>query len=80
MTMCALFMNGTACDWYLYQPHLLSVSENINEVEFHPKEYERILSVISKEGEKIMVSYFMRIFSKILYLKVHTSAPLLSCS
>lgn len=28
----------------------------MNEVEFHEKDYDRILSVISKEGEKIVVS------------------------
>jgi len=38
------------------QPHLLSIAENINEAEFNPKEYERIDAVISKEGERILVS------------------------
>ena len=39
-----------------WQPHLLSIAENINEAEFNPKEYERIDAVISKEGERIQVS------------------------
>jgi len=40
----------------LWQPHLLSIAENINEAEFNPKEYERIDAVVSKEGERIQVS------------------------
>ena len=30
--------------------------ENVNEVDFHEKDYDRMMAVISKEGEKIMVS------------------------
>ena len=40
----------------LWQPHLLSIAENINEAEFNPKEYERIDAVISMEGERVQVS------------------------
>lgn len=38
-----------------FQSHLLGVFENVNEVQFHEKDYDRILSVISREGEKIVV-------------------------
>lgn len=29
--------------------------DNVNEVEFHAKEYDKILAVISQEGEKLPV-------------------------
>lgn len=38
------------------QAHLLGVFENVNQVRFHPDEYDKMIAVISREGDEIPVS------------------------
>lgn len=65
-----LFVNAKYLHWTTpelsFQPHLTSISDNINEVEFHPKDYDRILAVISREGEKISVIIWLFFFLETL--------------
>lgn len=76
----------TVC-MFLFQSHLLGVFDNVNEAEFHPKEYDKILAVISQEGEKLPVSsvdsrlyfhlccWFVDVFSLICLKKKKKSFP-----
>ena len=44
---------GQASDCHTIQPHLSSIAENIDELEFNTKDYDHMLAAVSREGEKI---------------------------
>ncbi|KAK2191796.1 hypothetical protein NP493_45g04011 [Ridgeia piscesae] len=46
---------GQASDSHTIQAHLLGIFENVASVQFHDKEYDRMLSCISREGEVVTV-------------------------
>ncbi|XP_068458453.1 dynein axonemal heavy chain 8-like [Clinocottus analis] len=47
---------GQASDSHTIQSHLLGVFDNINEAEFNVTEYDKIVAVISQEGEKLQLN------------------------
>ena len=46
---------GQASDCHKIQPHLLSIFENVETVDFHAKDYDKIISLKSRENEKMNV-------------------------
>uniref|UniRef100_UPI00398E4471 dynein axonemal heavy chain 8-like isoform X2 n=2 Tax=Pristiophorus japonicus TaxID=55135 RepID=UPI00398E4471 len=44
---------GQASDSHTIQAHLAGIFDNVNEVVFHPKEYDAMMAVSSREGEII---------------------------
>ena len=50
------------CAYFYIQAHLLGIFDNTKNVGFHEQDYDRIISIISSEGETIPVSPYFFIF------------------
>lgn len=47
---------GQASDSHTIQNHLLSIFDNTRYVKFHDIEYNKMIAIVSSEGETILVS------------------------
>ena len=52
---------GQASDSHTIQNHLLSIFDNTRYVKFHDIEYNKMMAIISSEGEVIVVRYQLNI-------------------
>jgi len=50
---------GQASDSHTIQAHLLGIFDNTKNVGFHEQDYDRMISIISSEGETVPVSMFI---------------------
>ena len=51
---------GQASDSHTIQSHLLSIFDNVASVKFDPADYNKIVAVISKEGELVQLERAVR--------------------
>lgn len=48
---------GQSSNSHAIQPHLLSLYDNINKLVYSPTEYDKVLEIVSKEGEGIPLEH-----------------------
>lgn len=53
---------GQASDSHTIQNHLMSIFDNTRAVKFHDVDYNKIIAIISSEGEVIQVKLYYRYY------------------